>query len=174
MKRYWRTFLLLNCQFGYRCRRRMLETKYVGDNFEMLVTVLTDFVTNILFLLPFTSGTNIQKISPISKFCHQHPKIVTNIKSPTFTCHQHLCSRQFQPVYFQLDNEEYMCKMSRRSCWPMTKILTSMRNEFKKSQTVLNNHNHKMTWDDIFCLLLILLLYIYYYEKIENAIERLF
>ena len=31
-------------------------------------------------------------LSPISKFCHQHPKIVTNIKSPTSTCHQHLCS----------------------------------------------------------------------------------
>ena len=32
------------------------------------------------------------EMSPISKFCHQHPKIVTNIKSPTSTRHQHLCS----------------------------------------------------------------------------------
>ena len=48
-----------------RCLRRMLETKYVGDNLEM---------------------------PPISKFCHQHPKIVTNIKSPASTCHEHLCS----------------------------------------------------------------------------------
>ena len=31
-------------------------------------------------------------MSPITKFGHQHPKIVTNIKSPTSTCHQHLCS----------------------------------------------------------------------------------
>ena len=30
-------------------------------------------------------------MSPISKFCHEHPKIVTKIKSPTFTYHQHLC-----------------------------------------------------------------------------------
>ena len=44
----------------------------------------------------------------------------------------------------------------------------------QKGPTVLNDHNNKMTWDDIFCLLLILFLYIYYYEKIENAIERLF
>ena len=56
----------------------------------------------------------------------------------------------------------------------MTKILTIVRSQFKRSPTVLNDHNHKMTWDDIFCLLLILFLYIYYYEKIENAIERLF
>ena len=69
----------------------MLETKYVGDNFEMLVTVLVDFVTNILYLFALASGTNIQKMSPISKFCHQHPKNVTSIKSIS-TCHQHLCS----------------------------------------------------------------------------------
>ena len=29
----------------------MLETKYAGYNFEMLVTVLADFVTSILYLL---------------------------------------------------------------------------------------------------------------------------
>ena len=47
---------------------RMLETKYVDDNFEMLVTVLADFITNILYLLALASGTNNQKMSPISKF----------------------------------------------------------------------------------------------------------
>ena len=56
-----------------RCWRRMLETKYVGDNFEMLVTVSADFVTNILYLLA---------LPPISKFCHQRK--ITNIHlSPT-------------------------------------------------------------------------------------------
>ena len=40
-------------------------------------------------------GTNIQKISPILKCCHQHPQIVSNIKSPTYTCHQHLCGPLF-------------------------------------------------------------------------------
>ena len=35
----------------HRCWLRILETKYVGDNFEMLVTVLVDFVTSILYLL---------------------------------------------------------------------------------------------------------------------------
>ena len=47
---------------------RMLETKCVGDNFEMFVTALTVFVTNILYLL--TSGMNTQKVSPTST-CHQ-------------------------------------------------------------------------------------------------------
>ena len=70
----------------------MLETKCVRDNFEMLVTVFAIFVTNILYLSTLSSGTNIQKMSPISKFYHQHPKIITNIKSPTSTCHQHLCN----------------------------------------------------------------------------------
>ena len=50
-----------------------------GDNFEMLVTVLSVFVTNILYSLKLASSTNIQKMSPISKFCQQHWKIVTNI-----------------------------------------------------------------------------------------------
>ena len=60
------------------------------------------------------SGTSILKMSPISKFCHQHPKIVTNIKSPTSTCYQHLCRHQspmsdsfnvfflFSPVVFKI------------------------------------------------------------------------
>ena len=77
----------------HRCWWRMLETKCVGDNFEMLVTVLAVFVTNIFYLLTLGSGTNIQNVSSISKFHHQHQKIVTNIKSLTSTCHQHLCSQ---------------------------------------------------------------------------------
>jgi len=36
----------------HRCWWRMLETKCVGDNLEMLVTVLAIFVSNILFLWP--------------------------------------------------------------------------------------------------------------------------
>ena len=62
-----------------RCWWRMLETNCIGDNFEMLVTVLTVLVTNILNRLKLASGTIIQKMSPISKFCRQHWKIVTNI-----------------------------------------------------------------------------------------------
>ena len=42
-----------------------------GDNFEMLVTVLTIFVTNILYVLALTPGINIQKLSPTS-ICHQY------------------------------------------------------------------------------------------------------
>ena len=61
----------------------MLETKCVGDNFKMLVTVLAFLVTNIHYLFTLASGTNIQKMSPTSKFSHQHPQIV-----PTLS-HQH-------------------------------------------------------------------------------------
>ena len=31
------------------------------------------------------------KMSPISKFCYQLPKIVPNVKAPTSRCHQHRC-----------------------------------------------------------------------------------
>ena len=41
---------------------RMLGTNCVGDNFEMLVTVLTIFVFNILYLLTLVLWTNIQKM----------------------------------------------------------------------------------------------------------------
>ena len=61
----------------------MLETKCVGDNYEMLVTVLAILVTNIHYLFTLASGTNIPKMSPTSKFGYEHPKIVTNVKSPT-------------------------------------------------------------------------------------------
>ena len=45
-----------------------------------------------LFTLSFcklASGTNIRKMSTMSKFSRQHPQIVTNSKSPTSGCHQH-------------------------------------------------------------------------------------
>ena len=51
----------------------------VGDNFMRLVTVLVIWIIHYLFTL--ASSTNIQKMSPRSKFCHQHPKIVNNLKS---------------------------------------------------------------------------------------------
>ena len=45
----------------HRCRWRLMDTKCVGDKFEMLVMALNAF------------------IAPISKLLHWHPKIVTNI-----------------------------------------------------------------------------------------------
>ena len=53
-----------------RCWWRMLETKCVGDTFEMLAAVLAVFVTNILYHLTWASGINNQKISPVSKLYH--------------------------------------------------------------------------------------------------------
>ena len=50
----------------------MFETKCVGDNNKILVTILAILVTNIHYLFTLASGTNFQKISPTSKFSHQH------------------------------------------------------------------------------------------------------
>ena len=50
-----------------RCWWRMMETKCVGDNLKVLVTVLAILATNIIYLLTLASGTNIQKTyRPIS------------------------------------------------------------------------------------------------------------
>ena len=67
----------------HRCWWRMLETKCVGDNLEMLVTVSGAFVTNILYLLAYASGTNIEVLSLTSKNCHQD-KVTNNHMSSTF------------------------------------------------------------------------------------------
>jgi len=75
-----------------------METKCVGANFKMLVTVWTISVTKILYLLTLALCTNIQKMSPRSSFCRQHSKIVTNCKSPTSQCHQHVCSQSFRKI----------------------------------------------------------------------------
>ena len=40
----------------------MLEAMLDGDNFEMLVTVLVVFITNILYRSTLASGTNNQKM----------------------------------------------------------------------------------------------------------------
>ena len=44
----------------------MLETKCVGDNYKMLVTVSAILVTKIHYLFTYFSGVNIQKMSPTS------------------------------------------------------------------------------------------------------------
>ena len=59
----------------------MVVTKCVGDNSKMLVMAM--FVTNIHYLFTLALDTNIQKMSPKSKFCHQHSKIFAKLKSPT-------------------------------------------------------------------------------------------
>ena len=68
--------------FGDRCWRRNDLVTTLTQVFEMLVT-------------HFTLRTNIQLMPPISKFRHPHSKLVKNIKSPIFNCHQHLCGQQY-------------------------------------------------------------------------------
>ena len=48
----------------------MLETKCVGDNYEMLVTVLVILVTNIHYRFIKALDSNIKQISPL--LSHQH------------------------------------------------------------------------------------------------------
>jgi len=64
----------------------------VGDGYfrqnELMTTLRCCLPTNIHYLFTLVSGTNIQKTSPRSKFCHQHREIVTNFKSTTSRCHQ--------------------------------------------------------------------------------------
>ena len=64
----------------------MLETKCVGDNSKMLETVFAIFVTNTHYLFTLASDTNIQKMSPKSKFSHQHHchQITNNIASAIY------------------------------------------------------------------------------------------
>ena len=93
------SFCPWNLNIFFKLTTSMSETKFVADNFVMLVTVLAVFVTNILYHSTLASGTNVQKMSPISKFCHQHTNIVTNIKLPPSTGHQHLCSHQTRSYY---------------------------------------------------------------------------
>ena len=51
MPNWFRSNELISTNGLHRCWRRMLETKFVGENSEMFVTVLADFVTNIVYLL---------------------------------------------------------------------------------------------------------------------------
>ena len=68
---------------------------HVGDGSmlvtEILVTVLAILDTNVNYIFTLAPGTNIQEMSPTSKFCQQNPKIGANSKSPTSGCHQHHC-----------------------------------------------------------------------------------
>ena len=50
----------------------------VAENFKILVTVLTVFVTNIMYLLIKASGINIEISSLTPENCYQH-SLVTNI-----------------------------------------------------------------------------------------------
>ena len=80
-----------------------MGTKCVDDNFKMLVTVLAFLVTNIHYLFTLASGTNTQKMSPASKFSHQHPQIVTNFKSPTSLSPLRTSKQNLKKIYVMYD-----------------------------------------------------------------------
>ena len=71
------SFMIVCVRSGQTVVKNVLRTVGyidVGDNFKMMMTVLANLVTNIYHILTLASGTNIQKMSPRSKFGHQHPK----------------------------------------------------------------------------------------------------
>ena len=53
-------------------------------------------------------------MSPISKFCHKHPKIVTNIKSPASSCPQHLCYIDYVAKSSGVLSREFYLKREQR------------------------------------------------------------
>ena len=66
------------------------------------MTVLAVFVTNIRYLLTIAMGTNIQNMSPISKFCHQHPTIVTDIYVATILWCTCVCGAHMSTILYDL------------------------------------------------------------------------
>ena len=59
----------------------MMETKFVGNNYKMLVTALAILVTNIHFFT-LASGTNIQKLSPtLIRQHHYQQKFRRNLEN---------------------------------------------------------------------------------------------
>ena len=72
--------------------------------------LVTDFVDEMCWWQLWDVGDGFDR------FCHQHPlsfnisvghqhsKIVTKMKSPTLTCHQHLCSPKFTVIKLFLVN----------------------------------------------------------------------
>ena len=76
------TYIWIGKSYNPEVVTSILETTCVGNNFKILVTVSAILVTNIDYLFRLASGTNIQKMSPTSKFSHQIQ--VTNI---TVTVH---------------------------------------------------------------------------------------
>ena len=66
----------------------MLETKYVGDIFKMLVTLLAIWVASIHYLFTEASGEN-SKVAPRTKLSPKHPRQIL-----TYTA----CTLKFRPV----------------------------------------------------------------------------
>ena len=87
----------------------MLETKCVGHNLRMFVTTYAILVTDVYYLFRWVLVTNIQKRLPRSKLCQQHPKIVTNFKSPSSRCLQHHCHQYFDSYSYVSIVMIYVC-----------------------------------------------------------------
>ena len=79
-------------------------TKCLRRNMLVKTLRLSHLATNINYLLTLTSGTNILKMLPTSKFSHQHPKIVAYHKLPTSRWQEYRTelpiSKQDRKVYY--------------------------------------------------------------------------
>ena len=107
-------------------RRKVLVTTY-----EMLATVLTILITKI-HLFTWPSGTNIQKMSPWSKFSHQHHINIWQKMIPTSTnCHSHRSS--LTPILWKTDFGQ-----SWESDWPTFVRFLVINPVLMDSRTVFN------------------------------------
>ena len=105
----WQVRKVCTCNIFFRCWWRNMLVTGVGDEmcwwqiwYKMLVTGFAGLVTNILYRFTLASGTNIQKMSPTSKFSHQHQQFVNSFKSPTSRCHQYHYHRKNQQTQLRL------------------------------------------------------------------------
>ena len=110
----------------HRCWWRMLETKNVVDNFEMLVTVLTVFVIHICYILtsafgnnivlvqqPKSNVINIETSSPSLEHCHQHKVInICVAKFDYLKWSRVPLTRDFRTKRPDYDNETYKDRSS--------------------------------------------------------------
>ena len=81
-------------------------------------------------------------MSTISKFCNQHPKIVTKIKSSTSTCHQHLSHlTQFLMKILVWLNARLQTKLAiKKFTWSIHSRI--MNHALRKQYLLCNLHGH--------------------------------
>ena len=84
--------------------------KCVGDNFDR-----------------FCRQHQSKDVITISNFRHQHSKIVTTLKSLTFTCHQYLCNLRHEMKYLGMKNGIGKTRIQEIS--KLTQLFTSARGQ---------------------------------------------
>ena len=141
----------------------MLETKYVGDMFEILVADLSVFVTTILYLLILASAkihhkdsaTNIFKLSPSSS--HQHNVVnhinLADINEPWISVSFKTFQSEIHQVIItpgDVDFKQVMgsflwgFKSSITKCVFLTPNKVAVKSTAKQNLTIVNNFHENV------------------------------